>query len=134
MEFYFKVFYEEAWANSLIPFASEATFTSMISFGGYNMIIASIIATAGATVGLIFNWFLGQLLLKMHVSTKLHVSEENYQRASTIFNKYCIFVLFFSWAPLCKVILLLAGFLNSRLKFVLPLAVVGQLIYHLSKI
>lgn len=134
MENYIKVFYETAWVNSLIPLASDATFSAMLLFGGYNMHLASLIATAGATLGLTFNWYIGHALSKMHVNSKLHLSEESYRRASHLFNKYGIFILLLSWAPLCKLILLLAGFFNAPLKFVLPLVVIGQLFFYLHQI
>lgn len=134
MEKYFKVFYEAAWVNSLIPFASDATFTAMHLFGGFNMHWAAICATAGATLGLVGNWLLGQLLLKLHATSRLHIVQARYDRASYLFNTYGIFLLLLSWAPLCKVILVLAGFLDARLKFVLPLVVVGQLLFYLSQI
>lgn len=133
-ENYLKVFYEEAWTNSLIPFAPDATFLAMKLFGGYNMHVAALIATAGATIGLISNWCIGKLLLRMHVTSTMHIRQDYYDRICHIFNKYLVFVLLFSWVPLCKILLLLAGFLDSRLKFVLPLTVVGQLLYHLSQI
>ena len=134
MENYWKVFYEAAWANSMFPFASDATFPAMNLFGGYNMHIAAILATAGATAGLILNWFMGQLLLKLHTTSKLPIRQDYYERVGYVFNKYLIFVLLLSWLPLCKIILLLAGFLNSRLKFVLPLVVTGQLLFYLCQI
>ncbi len=134
MENYLKVFYEAVWTNSMFPFASDATFTALNLFGGYNMHMAAIIATAGATVGLISNWLIGQFLLKLHTTSTLHIRQDYYEKICYVFNKYLIFVLLFSWLPLCKVILLLAGFLNSRLKFVLPLTVIGQLLFYLSQI
>ncbi len=134
MELYLKVFYEEAWANSLVPFATDATFSALNLFGGYNMHMAAILATAGATLGLVFNWLIGQMLLKMHATSKLHVSADRYARVSYLFNKYGIFLLLLSWIPLCKAILVLAGFLDAKLKFVLPLVVVGQLFFYLFQI
>ncbi|MBY0407870.1 MAG: hypothetical protein K2Q01_09265 [Rickettsiales bacterium] len=134
MENYLKVFLEAAWTNSLVPFAPDATFSAMKLFGGYNMHMAAILATAGASLGLLLNWLIGQGLLKMHAKSNLHVSEQRYQRVSYLFNKYGIFLLLFSWVPLMKIIMLLAGFLNAPLKFVMPLVVVGQLFFYLSQI
>ena len=129
-----KVFYEEAWANSMLPFASNATFTAMKMFGGHFMHLAVIIATLGATLGLLFNWFLGKLLQNLHTKSKLHLSPEHYSQAVTIFNKYGIFLLLLSWLPLMKIVLIFAGFLNTRLKVALPLAAFGQFAYYLLQI
>ena len=134
MEYYFKVFYESAWTNSLIPFATDATFSAINLFGGYNMPIAAMIATAGATLGLTSNWLLGYALMRMRNGSKLQLKEAYYNRASILFNKYGIFLLLFTWVPLFKIIMIFAGFLNAPLKFVLPLAVIGQLFYYMHQI
>ena len=131
-ELYFKVFYEAAWGNSLIPLASEATFLTLKSFGGFNMPLAAALAVFGATLGQTFNWILGTLLLSLHHQGMFRVSDYWYNKISYLFNTYLIFMLFFSWAPLCKVMLLIAGFLDTRLRFVLPLVIAGQIFNYVG--
>ena len=129
MDHYFQVFYEAAWSASIIPLSSDATFTAMQLFGGYDMRFAAMLAVTGATLGQIFNLMVGRFLLTFHKRNLLHVSDYWYARISTLFNKYGVFLILFSWVSIMKVVLVLAGFLDTRIRFVLPLIVIGQL-YH----
>lgn len=134
MDFYFKVFYEAAWSNSIIPFATEATYMALKLFGGYNLPGVCLLAIVGATIGQAFNWYVGQVLFKLHKNSSLHISEQWYNKISELFNKYGIFLLLFSWAPLCKLLLIVAGFLNTRLSFALSLVILGQIYYYGSQL
>ena len=131
MEHYFTLFYEAAWTASIIPFSTDATFVSMVSFGGFDMRIPAILSIMGATLGQIFNLMLGKFLLSFHKKGILHVTEYWYNKVSNAFNKYGVFLLLFSWVSFLKVLLVLAGFLDTRIRFALPLALIGQ-IYHYS--
>jgi membrane protein YqaA with SNARE-associated domain len=134
MEFYFKVFYEAAWSNSIIPFASEATYMALKLFGGYNLPGVCLLAVIGATLGQMFNWYVGKLLFRLHKNSSLHLSEYWYNKISYLFNKYALFILLFTWAPLCKLFPILAGFLNARMGFVLSLVMLGQIYYYASQL
>jgi len=129
MDHYFQVFYEAAWSASIIPLSSDAAFQAMRLFGGYDMQFAVFLAVTGATLGQIFNLMLGKFLLTFHRKNLLYVSDYWYARVATLFNKYGVFLILFSWVSILKVILILAGFLDTRIRFVLPLIVIGQL-YH----
>lgn len=128
MDIYFRVLYESAWVASVLPFSSEATFFAMRSFGGFNMPLAAALSVAGATIGMSFNWLLGRLLYNLHQKKHtFHISESWYKRVAELFNKYGVFLLLFSWAPLLKFVVVIAGFLNTRYRFVLPLIVIGHI-------
>ena len=132
MEHYFNVFFEAVWANSIIPLASEATFLTLKSFGGYNMPLAAALGVVGATFGQIFNFLLGKGLLNLHRKGLLHVNDYWYGKISKLFNTYLVFTLFFSWAPLCKLLVVIAGFLGCKPRFVLPLVIIGQIFNYAS--
>jgi len=74
-----------------------------------------------------FNWFIGNRLYNSKLKRHFYISDEWYARVKRIFNTYLIFLLLFSWAPLCKMLLVLAGFLETRLIIVFPLVVIGQI-------
>lgn len=130
MEFYLKLFLEAAWTASVVPLGNEPTYAAMRLFGGYNMNMALVIATAGASLGQVFNWGIGYALQTQRNNSKMKVSEHWYNKVSTIFNKYCIWLLLFCWAPLCKLLLVVAGFTRAPIKLVLPLVVVGNLLNY----
>ena len=128
MDNYTNVFIESARVASLIPFSSEPTFFAMFYFGGFNMPLAIALAVAGATIGMSVNWLIGKSLLKIHQKKKLSVSEYWYNKCSQLFNKYGAILVLFSWLPLMKLMLVAAGFLNVRFRFVLPLVIIGHTI------
>jgi membrane protein YqaA with SNARE-associated domain len=130
MEHYLNILFEGAWTACVIPFGHEPTFFSMLSFGGFNMPVAAIFAICGATLGQVINWLIGRLLKGGQRKQKLHLSSERYERAVIIFNKYLVWCLLLSWAPMFKLVVLASGFLGSRFTLVLPLVLIGQAGYY----
>ena len=121
MDFYLKAFLEGAWTASIIPLGNDTTFAAMRLFGGYNMHLAFLLATAGACLGQLFNYGVGRALLNQRGKHKFNVSDYWYARISTNFNKYCIFLILFCWAPLCNLLLVLAGFTRAPVKLPGPM-------------
>lgn len=127
MEHYFNVLIESAWAASIVPMSNEATFTAMRLFGGYNLWAGFIISTIGATTGQLFNWYIGHTLLKFRHRYNWNVSDRWYNWCSSFFNKYLLFMLLFSWWPICNILVIVFGFLKTPLRLVAPLLLVGYL-------
>ena len=126
MDNYTNVFIESARVASLIPFSSEPTFFAMFYFGGFNMPLAAAMAVAGSTLGMSVNWWIGSALLKQHKKKSFSVNEYWYNKCAALFNKYGALLVLLSWLPLMKLMLVAAGFLNVRFRFVLPLIIVGH--------
>jgi len=115
---------ESAWKASIIPFGNDATFFAMKSFGNYDMAVPFLLAVIGATIGQMFNWWIGTILLRH--KDKLKINEHWYAKVSKLFNRYGVFLLLFSWAPLCNLLVVIAGFVGAKPKIVLPLIIIGQ--------
>ena len=130
MDNYTNVFIESARVASIIPFASEPTFFAMFYFGGFNMPLAAGLAVAGATVGMSFNWLVGKMLLEWHKKKSFNVNEYWYNKCAALFGKYGAILILLSWLPLMKFMLVAAGFLNVRYRFVLPLVVIGHVMCY----
>jgi membrane protein YqaA with SNARE-associated domain len=124
-----QVFYEAAWLASLVPMGNDTAFYAMLSFGGYNMLPAVLIAIAGAVLGQMFNYFLGRGLQNLKYTRNMTLSEDVYVRFEYYFNRYGIYLLVLSWAPLCKLLPLMAGFASAPRLKVLLLISIGY-IYH----
>jgi membrane protein YqaA with SNARE-associated domain len=129
---YLQVFFEAAWLASLIPMGNDTAFYAMHFFGGYSMPPAVLMAIIGATLGQMLNYYLGRGLQNLKYTRNMTLSEDVYVRFEYYFNRYAIYVLVLSWAPLCKLLPLLAGFSNAPRLKVLALIVVGY-IYHYGK-
>ncbi|MDE3060551.1 MAG: hypothetical protein KGJ06_06030 [Pseudomonadota bacterium] len=111
---------ESAWTASIIPLGSEPTIAALKAFGGHDMVLPSLLAVAGAIAGQSFNWLIGKIFMKYKPDSK------RYARAASFFNKYLVFLLFFSWVPLGNLLVAAAGFLGTRLTFILPLVIIGE--------
>jgi membrane protein YqaA with SNARE-associated domain len=127
MDYYLNVVFESAWVATVIPMSAEPTFFAMLGFGGFDMTPAFVLAVIGATAGQTFNWGVGRLLHNLKNRGDFSISERWYNRLSEIFRRYLIFLLLLSWVPLCNIFVLVAGFFNLRLRFVLPLLIAGQI-------
>ena len=125
---YFNIFLESAWKASIIPLGNDTTFFAMKAFGNYNMTTPFLLSITGAMLGQLFNWLVGRFLVGH--KARMKVSDYWQNRVSTLFNKYGIFLLLFSWVPLCNLIVVLAGFVGTRIKIVLPLVMAGQIFYY----
>lgn len=124
---YPQVFFEAAWNASIVPMGNDTAFYAMKSFGGYDMTLPLILAIAGATLGQVFNWFFGTLLQKLKYTKNMTLSEDVFIRFEYYFRRYGIYLLLFSWGPLCKLLPILAGFANVPPKTVALIVAIGYL-------
>jgi membrane protein YqaA with SNARE-associated domain len=130
MNNYVQVLFESAWVATIIPMSAEPTFFAMRGFGGYDMWPAFAMAVAGATGGQLFNWGVGRLLLTLKDKGELNVSEPQYQKFSGIFRRYLLFLLVLCWVPLCNIFVVIAGFFNLRMRILIPLILLGNIIRY----
>jgi membrane protein YqaA with SNARE-associated domain len=124
----FPIFFQSAWKASIIPLGQDTAFFAMKAFGNYDMTFPLVLAVVGATIGQMFNWYIGKWLIAHRAQMKINDYWLN--RVSSLFNKYGIFLLLFSWAPLCNFFVVLAGFVGTKPKIVLPLIIIGQAAYY----
>lgn len=125
---YLNILIESAWVATIIPWSQEPTFFAMKAFGGFNMPLAFALAVVGATLGHVFNWWLGGFMFKLKEKENWPLPQRYYDRAQRIFNRYLVFLLLFAWLPMFNFLVVASGFLGARLKLVLPLIIAGQLI------
>jgi membrane protein YqaA with SNARE-associated domain len=132
MNQYLQTAFESAWVASIVPFGAEPTFFAMQSFGGFNMPLAVAAAITGATLAQCVNFAIGKLLLKLKSHREYTVSDEWYAKLCEFFQTYGIFMLLFSWMPLCKMFVVAAGFFGTRFRLALPLVIIG-LVYNYGR-
>jgi membrane protein YqaA with SNARE-associated domain len=129
--FALEVFLEALHTASIVPLAHEPTLYAMKAFGTYSLHAPVALAIIGATLGQIFNWYVGRLLLYYEHKGKFRINPHHYERTRTLFNTYGIFLLLLSWMTLCNLLVVLAGFLNIPLKKALPLVFAGTAAHYL---
>ncbi|NBX03528.1 MAG: hypothetical protein EBR02_05640 [Alphaproteobacteria bacterium] len=116
-------------SSLLVPLRSPTTFFAMKSFGGYDaatLQIAAAIAAGSAALGHCINWGLGWLLLVFAKSRQLKFLHKGYLPAQKYFATGGIITLLFSWVTLFSLFSVIAGFLGVRLRYALPLLLIGQ--------
>lgn len=124
-EFTTQLFLEAAHHASIIPFGNDITFHAMRLFGTYPMGVPVALSIIGAILGHVFNWYFGRTLIFFEYKGKYRMDPVRYERVRTLFEKYGIYLLLFSWAPLCNLLPVAAGFLKLPLKKILPFVIAG---------
>lgn len=130
MSTYLNVLLESAWTASIVPISSEASLYAMDAFGSYNMPLAVGLAMAGATLGQFVNWLIGNIMMIKRPANGWSIPDAVYYKSKTLFNKYFIFLLFFSWVTGGNILVIIAGFLGARPKLVMPLVIAGYLFHY----
>lgn len=128
-----QVFYEATWLASLIPMGNDTTLYAMKGFGSHNLILPVILSITGGILGQCFNYFLGLKLQRLKYTKNMTLSEEVYVRVQYYFNRFGFVVLAVSWAPLCKLLPLLAGFAGTPRRKVFLMLVLGYA-YHYGQL
>jgi membrane protein YqaA with SNARE-associated domain len=126
MNHYLNVLIESLWVASVIPGGSEPTFFSMKAFGGFSLPLACAIAVIGATIGQLFNWWLGKQIHKLQRKQQKGFNPAMYEKIQASFHKYGIFILLLSWLPILNLFVVAAGMLQVPLRTALPLIIAGQ--------
>jgi membrane protein YqaA with SNARE-associated domain len=121
-------------AATLVPFYSEFLVVGML-LADHDPLAVLAVATAGNTLGSLFNWVLGRGLERFRERRWFPVSERQLVVAQRWFRKYGQWSLLFAWAPVGgDALTLLAGVLRVRLRWFLPLVGLGKGLRYLAVI
>lgn len=125
-----QLFIEAAWTASLIPMGNDTAIHAMDAFGTHDMLFPVLLSIIGATIGQTFNYYIGIGLQKVKYTRNMTLSNDAYVRFEYYFNKYGIYLLLFTWAPLCKLLPLMAGFARSPRHKVILVICAGYLYFY----
>ena len=76
IEIYSLLFVDSLVAALILPLNKVLIFKIMNYFGGYSYVLMMLIATLGAVVGCLINWFLGRIIIYARV--EYHKTQDNY--------------------------------------------------------
>lgn len=99
MDAYLGLFLVSLIAATLLPAGSEVLLGSLL-IEGYDPLTLWLWATAGNTLGAIVNYGLGRYLLHFQNRRWFPFKPDSLHRSQRWFNKYGVWSLLFSWAPL----------------------------------
>jgi membrane protein YqaA with SNARE-associated domain len=113
-------------ASTILPMSSEAVLAGLVAFGSTDPLLLLAVATAGNTLGAVFNWGVGRLASNSRWRLRA-VADARFQQASRWFNRWGIWSLLLSWMPVIgDPLTLVAGALRTSFVPFLVLVLVGK--------
>ena len=100
-------------AATVFPASSEVILTGLAATEEFNPGLLLVVASAGNTLGSVFNWLLGRFCLRWKNRPWFPASPERFAAATVWFNRYGLWSLLLSWMPIVgDPITLVAGVLR----------------------
>lgn len=126
MEGYLGLFCIAFLAATLVPASSEVLLVGLLA-AGYDPWALWVWATAGNTLGAAVNWFLGRYLLQYQDRSWFPFKPASLSLAQNWFQRYGVWSLLLSWAPLFgDALTFIAGLMGVRFPLFLLLTALGK--------
>lgn len=126
LEGYLGLFLVAFLAATLLPAYSEVLFVGLLA-AGYDPWALWAWATAGNTLGAAVNWLLGRYLLHYQDRSWFPFKPDSLGLAQGWFQRYGIWSLLFSWAPIVgDTLTFIAGLMGVRFPLFLLLTALGK--------
>ena len=126
MEAYLSLFLISFIAASLLPAYSEVMLASLL-IAGYDPLTLWCWATAGNTMGACLNWLLGRFLLRYQSHRYFPFKSESLSGAQKWFQKYGVWSLLLSWAPIVgDALTFIAGVMKVKFSIFFILTMIGK--------
>ncbi len=125
-EAYLGLFFSALIAATLLPAYSEVLLLGLWA-AGYEPLALWCWATLGNSLGAVLNWLLGRYCATWQDHPGFPFSEEQVQRAQNWFQRYGVWSLLLSWAPLFgDGLTFIAGLLGVRFSVFFGLTAAGK--------
>ena len=126
LEGYLGLFFVAFLAATLLPAYSEVLFVGLLA-AGFDPLALWAWATAGNTLGAAVNWLLGRYLLHYQDRSWFPFKPDSLGLAQGWFQRYGIWSLLFSWAPIVgDTLTFIAGLMGVRFPHFLLLTALGK--------
>ena len=126
LEGYLGLFLVAFLAATLLPAYSEVLFVGLLA-AGYDPVALWAWATAGNTLGAAVNWLLGRYLLHYQDRSWFPFKPDTLGLAQGWFQRYGIWSLLLSWAPIVgDTLTFIAGLMGVRFTLFLLLTALGK--------
>lgn len=96
---YLIVFTSSLLAATIAPFYSEVVLAAVLARQPDAALLLWLLASIGNTLGAIVNWWLGKYLLHYRHKRWFPIREKQLAKAQVGFQRFGIWTLLFSWAP-----------------------------------
>jgi membrane protein YqaA with SNARE-associated domain len=104
MNLYFLIFYNSMQSNLFLTFRSDTAWLAALTFGGYNMILATALAFVASTIGMSLNFALGFYITRWRDELP-SFNEEKYQWVVRLFKDKLFLVMILPPWPFLELLL-----------------------------
>ncbi len=126
MSAYLGLFFISFLAATIVPAYSEVALAGLLS-AGYDPLALWAWATAGNTLGAVLNWVIGRYLLHFQDRRWFPVRLDNLERAQSWFQRYGVWSLLLTWAPIFgDALTFVAGLMRVRFDIFVSLTAIGK--------
>lgn len=112
----------------VLPLQSEIYWFSLHAFHVQPMALPTVVAVLASTLGILASYLAGWLIAIDRKNMPL--SEEKYLKASRFIHRRVVWVFIIPWIPFLPLLALVCGFLHCSLWRLVPLVVIGRVIYY----
>jgi membrane protein YqaA with SNARE-associated domain len=102
-------------AATIVPFSSEVVFTTMQITGVASVVTLVLVASAGNTLGAFVNYWIGARLEDHGAHRWLRIDDRKFARAQGWWQRWGVWTLLLSWAPLLGLFTVVAGAMRTPL-------------------
>jgi len=114
-------------SGTLLPLASEAVLVAQLKAGYGSTIGLLLAATAGNTIGALFNWWIGLNIRRFEHRRWFPFRPQDLALAGERFNRWSAWTLLLSWVPVIgDPLTCAAGLMRTPLLVFLPLVAIGK--------
>ncbi|WP_146584912.1 YqaA family protein [Puniceibacterium confluentis] len=113
-------------AATLLPFQSEIVFVALQLRDTVPLWMIVSVASIGNTAGSVVNYAMGRGIERFRDRRWFPVSEPQLRRAQEWYQRWGVWSLLLSWAPLGDAITVVAGVLRTPLRVFLPLVFIAK--------
>ncbi len=95
---YFSLFLTSFLASTILPFGSEGVVVLLI-YSDFNLFTVVMVATVGNYLGACTTYYIGLKGRSEVIDKYLSISQEQLAKTDSLFQKYGVYVLLFTWVP-----------------------------------
>lgn len=126
IDIYLGLFLSAFLSATLLPGASELLLISLAD-EQYDLFWLWFFATAGNTLGAVFNWGLGRYFLRFQHKKYFPFRLDKLQKAQQWFQRYGIWSMLFAWLPIVgDALTFIAGMMRLNFIWFLTLVAIGK--------
>lgn len=113
-------------AATILPLSSEVVFIALQLGGDTALWLILLVASVGNTLGSVVNYVLGVGIERFRDKRWFPVSEAQLGRAQGWYNRWGVWTLLLTWAPMGDAFTVVAGIMRTRLTVFLILVAVAK--------